>query len=221
MGRKGLAIGGVALIGIGVAVATGVMLPSKAEANAQLTEPIETVAVDNDSGNVTIRAGNVTTTTVRQHFEYRWNRPDNAFTVDGTTLALSGCGWGCDVDYEVVVPRGTNVDGEINSGDLHLEGVNDIRVSANSGRIRAAGITGRVVEVDVDSGNIDVGLDRPASVRLDADSGNIDLTVPPGQYQVVGDTDSGNREVQIASVPGSGNVLDLTTDSGNVMVSGA
>lgn len=220
MARTGLAIGGVVLIGVGAAIAFGVVMPSEFEATDEVTQPIHAVAIDNDSGNVTVRAGGVTTTTVRQQFEYRWDQPGDAFAVEGTTLALRGCGWACTVDYEVVVPRGTTVIGSVDSGDITLEGVDDVRVSADSGSITGERINGSVVEVDVDSGDIELHLTRAADVRAQANSGDIELSVPQGEYQVGGDTDSGSREIQVADVPGAPAVLDLDTDSGDVTVTG-
>ncbi|PXY31528.1 DUF4097 family beta strand repeat-containing protein [Prauserella muralis] len=239
MGRAGLAVGGVALIGVGVAVAFGWLWPSTAEATAELDQPVSTVRVAGDSGDVTIRAADVDAATVRQVFRYRWDRPGDAYSVEGTTLVLGACeDWSCSVDYEVLVPSGTTVTGNVDSGELTIEGVASADVEADSGDIDVRDVAGPVtvrldsgsftgeglsgtVEADLSSGDVDVTLSEPGDVRVSVDSGDVRVAVPEGDYRVDGDSDSGDRDIEITQDPSAGNVLDLGTDSGDVTVTRA
>lgn len=239
MGRTGLAVGGVVLIGVGVAVAFGWLWPSTAEATAEVTQRVDTVDVASDAGDVIIRAADVEATTVRQLFRYRWDQPGDAYSVQGATLVLGECpDWGCSVDYEVLVPRGATVTGHVDSGDLTIEGVASADVGADSGDIDVRDVAGPVtvgldsgsftgaglrgdVRAEVKSGDVEVTLAEPGDVRASADSGDVRLAVPEGDYRVEGDTDSGDRDVQIPQDPAAGNVLDLVTDSGDVTVARA
>ncbi|PRX47539.1 putative adhesin [Prauserella shujinwangii] len=235
MGRAGLAIGGVALIAVGAAIAFGWLWPSTAEATDTVDDPIRDVRIDNESGNVTIRAGDVERTVVRQTYSYRWDRPDAAFAVDGQTLVLNGCDWFCSVSYDVTVPRGTAVRGEVSSGDVTLEGVGAVDVDASSGDVRVVDVSEPVrvdvssgdvhgaglrgdVQVEANSGRIDLRLAEEGTVRAHANSGDIEVAVPDGEYRVEGESNSGDREVQIPQDPAAPNLLELSTNSGDVTV---
>lgn len=235
MSRTGRAAAGVALIGAAVAVGLGWWWPSTADADDVVRERISAVELDTDSGNVTIRTGDVDTTRVQQRFDYTWGEPDAAFSVEDGRLRLADCGWTCSVDYDVVVPRGTSVSGKVDSGNIELEGVTGADVETDSGNIELRDVDGDVkadadsgdidgiqlsgnVEAEADSGNITLSLAKPGNVTADVDSGNIDLIVPDATYRVSGKTDSGQRDVAVATDPDAGHELELESDSGNVTV---
>ncbi|PXY38395.1 DUF4097 family beta strand repeat-containing protein [Prauserella flavalba] len=221
MGRAGLAIGGVALIGVGIAFGLGWFWPATSEATATVDQRVSRVELANDSGDVLVRAEEgAETTTVRQRFSYRWGEPEEAYEVRDGTLVLAGCGSWCSVDYEVIVPEGTTVSGSVDSGDVTLEDVSDVRVQADSGDFTGTRLRG-AVDVSVDSGDLTLTLDEPRDVKLAADSGDVEVTVPDGAYRVIGTTDSGDREIGVTQDPDASAVLDLSTDSGDVTVHAA
>lgn len=235
MNRTVQAIAGIALIGVAVGIATGWAWSDTATAQETLGQRIDAVEIDNDSGDVIIKTGDVDETVVKQRFNYRFDRPGNTFEVAGSTLRLEDCGWWCSVDYEVVVPEGTQVIGKLDSGNLSLVGVASATVEADSGTIELRDIAGPVtVEADsgdiegsglggpvtatVDSGTLTLALSTPNDVTADVDSGSIELTVPEGSYQVGGETDSGTREIEVPTDQSSEHQLQLDTDSGDVTV---
>lgn len=253
MARGGLAIGGVALIGLGAAVGLGWWWPSTAEATERVAEPVRAVDIANDSGDVTIRAAEVDRTIVRQRFSYSWGTPVHAYSYSDGTLVLSGCGAWCSADYEVTVPRGTTVTGSVDSGELRLRGVASADVDVDSGSVSISRVPGPVtvnadsgdvelhdigarISVDADSGsvtatgvhaplearlssgNLTVRLAEPGDVRAALSSGDITLTVPRGSYHVLGDTSSGDRDIDVRRDPGSAHLLELQTSSGDVSV---
>jgi hypothetical protein len=254
MARAGLAIGGIALIGAGAALAFGWWMPNTAQAQATVSEPVRHIVLDTDSGGVDLRVGAVAETTVHQRFSYRWGEPEDAFELSGDTLTLRDCGSWCSVDFEVVVPRGTTVSGQVDSGDVALAGVAGVDVDMDSGNLEIRDVTGPVtadadsgeivltgvasdvvarvdsgnvrgselrgkVDVRADSGNIELRMAARRPVRAEVSSGNIALSVPPGSYDVEGDTDSGDREIEVGDDPNASVVLDLSSDSGDVTVS--
>ncbi|MPY79195.1 MAG: DUF4097 family beta strand repeat protein [Actinophytocola sp.] len=235
MSQTGRAIAGVAFLGIAAMIATGWWWPSTATADDEITEPVRFVEIDNDSGNVSVRADDVETTTVHQRFRYHWNEPDTAFTVEDGTLELNGCGWQCDIDYEVVVPLGATVSGTANSGNIELDGVSGVDVSADSGHVTLSGVDGPIkadadsgnisgedvsgpIEVQADSGNIELTLAEPGDITARADSGTIELVLPDVAYQVSSQVDSGSEEIDVRTDPDSPYVLDLDADSGSIEV---
>ncbi|MQA11092.1 MAG: DUF4097 family beta strand repeat protein [Pseudonocardiaceae bacterium] len=211
MVRPGLALAGVVLIGVGAAIAFGWWDEDTAEASGRVSDPIRSVQIANDNGDVTIRAGDVESTRVRQQFSYRWGEPEDSYQVDGDELVLNDCGWNCSVSYDVVVPRGTAITGSADSGNVTLTDVGDVDVRASSGEVevrRAAG----TVNVDANSGGVElIDIAGPASVH--ANSGNIQGRDLRGDLDVranSGDITLGmSRASNVTAEANSGNI-DLT-----------
>ncbi|RSN37843.1 hypothetical protein DL990_02110 [Amycolatopsis sp. WAC 01416] len=255
MARPLLAIGGIALIGVGVLTGLGWWWPSDAEATAEVTQPIRSVRIENDEGGVKIRTGEGPVR-VHQEFEYRWNKPGDSFRVDGDTLVLAGCGSNCEVRYDVVVPAGIPVTGSLDSGALDIAGVSTVDVTVDSGRVEVRDVPGTVkvrsdsgrvelanigqavtvrassgaikgerlggnVEVRADSGRIELELIKGADVTAQTDSGSVEVTVPAGDYNVTGASDSGRRDIDVNQSGSAQHKLDLNTDSGSVKVKAA
>lgn len=220
MGKPALAIGGVALIVAGAGIALGWNWwpnSARAEASADVTQPVSVVQVDNDSGDVHVRIEDTATTSVRQTFHYRGDPPGDTFTVDGGRLRLSGCGRDCTVDYDIVVPRGTTVNGEVRSGDLTVYGAASVDLRTSSGDIEVRDVTGPVT-TNAKSGDIEVWSSVPQDVRAETASGDIRVVVPADRYRVGGDTKSGDRHIDVAQDPAAQHALDLSTLSGDVTV---
>ncbi|MTD57649.1 DUF4097 family beta strand repeat-containing protein [Amycolatopsis pithecellobii] len=215
MGRPALALGGVALIGAGVAVALGWWWPQTAEAH-ELVPGVQSVRLDVSSGDVRVRAGDAGSTSVVERFRYSGSRPDHAYRLDSGQLVLADCGHDCSVDYEIVVPRGTSVTGNANSGDIELAGVS-ADVSNRSGQIDVRDATGPV-KVHTNSGDISVSLSSPQDVTAQASSGDVDLTVPDERYRIDARTSSGDRKIEIPADPTGLHLLDLQASSGDITV---
>ncbi|OXM50943.1 DUF4097 family beta strand repeat-containing protein [Amycolatopsis alba] len=255
MARPLLALGGIALIGVGVLTGLGWWWPSDAEATSELTQPIKSVRVQNDDGAVKIRTGSGPVK-VHQAFEYRWNKPGDAYRVEGDTLVLAGCGNNCEVDYDVIVPAGIPVSGKVDSGAVEIAGVSTVDITVDSGRVDVNDVPGTVkvkadsgrvelqnigqdvdvyagsgaingerlggnVQARADSGRIDLELVKAANVTAKTDSGSIEVSVPSGDYNVTGTTDSGRRDIDVNQSGSAQYKLDLTTDSGSVKVKAA
>jgi hypothetical protein len=193
--RPRLAIAGLAFIALGLVVWFGWWSPATSEATDQLRGQVRTIALDNGSGNVTIRATDTATTTVHQHYRYHWGKPGRSYRLDGDELTLGDCGWNCTVDYDVTVPRGAVVGGDVSSGELKLSGVSGVDVDVSSGDADIADVTGPV-KLQADSG----------SVRLSDVTGRTDLDVSSGEVQAGGlrgpvgvDASSGNVRLELAT----------------------
>ncbi|WP_232376437.1 DUF4097 family beta strand repeat-containing protein [Amycolatopsis aidingensis] len=253
MVRPGLALGGVLMIGAGVAVAFGWVWPSTAEATDTVAEQVNSVEIDNASGDIAITVADVAETTVRQTFSYRFGKPEDTFSITEGELYLGDCGWWCSVEYEVVLPRAAAVTGDLSSGALTLEGVASADVHGSSGDVRVRDVDGPVrvdvssgdveltdigkeITVDTSSGNIigrdlrgavtaeassgdiTLALTAAGDVRADASSGNIELTVPAGEYRVEGESNAGDRRIEVGRDSAAAHLLRLDTSSGDVTV---
>jgi hypothetical protein len=220
MGRPALAIGGIALIGTGIAIGLGWWWPSTADADHQVAQRIESVRLDTNSGDIRITAGDVTTASVHERFHYSGSRPDQAYQVDGSQLVLTDCGHDCTVDYQVVVPRGTSVSGSAKSGDVDLDGLAVTDVTSTSGEVRVRAAAGPVT-AHANSGDVTVDLASPQNVQVDANSGSVTVTVPTDRYRVQARTNSGDQEIDIVTDPAGPYLLDLEANSGDVKVRSA
>jgi DUF4097 and DUF4098 domain-containing protein YvlB len=141
------------------------------------------------------------------------------------------------VRYEVVVPYGVSVYGNVDSGDISLEHVGDSRVTASSGDIsvrtdraetlaaeadsgditfRTSGV--RDLTATADSGDIRLWLRDLHQVVAHSDSGDVEAIVPRGDYRIHVETDSGERDIGVGRDPASQRSMELTTDSGDVRV---
>ncbi|WP_370945660.1 DUF4097 domain-containing protein [Amycolatopsis sp. cg5] len=227
MARPALALGGIALIGLGVVMGFGWWWPSSAEASGEVGAPIREVRIDNDNGTVKVHTANVTQTTVRQSFSYQWSKPGDAYKVDGERLVLGGCGWNCSVDYDVTVPLNTSVTGHVDSGGIELTGVASADVKADSGSVKITDVAG-LVKVNVDSGDIDLsGIGQDIDVKTSSgsisgdrlrgkaeaktDSGSIKLSLDTAQ-DVTAQADSGSVKI---TVPKDRYQVKGSTDSGS------
>ncbi|WP_186382316.1 DUF4097 family beta strand repeat-containing protein [Amycolatopsis rhizosphaerae] len=222
MGRIALAVGGIVLIGAGIAIATewNWHWSTKAQVDRELAQRIDTVQLDTGSGDVRILAEDVATTTVHQRFSYTGGKPGDAFTVEGGKLVLHDCGNRCDVDYEVVVPRGVAVTGKVTSGETTVRGAAAADVTSTSGNVLVTDATGPV-KVRATSGDVTVAMSMAQNVKVDVTSGNVMVTVPRDRYRVRTGTSSGTQRVDIATDPAGPYELDLNSTSGDVTVSPA
>jgi hypothetical protein len=227
MARPLLALGGIVLIGVGLATAFGWGWGSDFENNATLSQTIRSVKLEGDSGAVKIRAGSGPST-VHQKIGYHWrgNPGDTFYRVDGDQLVLADCGDNCSVDFEVVVPAGVPVSGRVDSGGLDIAGVSSVDVQADSGHARVEDVSG-AVKLQLSSGSIDLRDVGEVSVKSDSGSitgdgvrGPVDVTAESGSVEfalsqgndVRVHADSGSIELK---VPGGPYRVEGNSDSGH------
>ncbi|GAA1243838.1 DUF4097 family beta strand repeat-containing protein [Prauserella halophila] len=224
--RPVLAIGGLVFVGAGAAVAFGIFDESSVT-HRESVAGVGRIELDKGPGNVTIRAGDVEAATVTETKTYRWGGGDPAFEHRDDVLTLPDCGMWCTTSYEIVVPRGVAVSGEIGSGDLEISGAESLDVEVGSGDARVSDVEGDArldagsgeseltsiggaVTVDVGSGGIiGRGLDGP--VRAETGSGGIDLALAR-PASVTASTGSGDISVM---VPRGGYRLEGDSGSGS------
>jgi hypothetical protein len=208
MARPLLALGGIVLIGVGLATAFGWGWGSDFENDATLAQTIRGVKLAGDSGSVKIRTG-PGPSTVHQEVNYHWRgKPgDTFYRVEGDQLVLGDCGTNCSVDFEVVVPAGVPVTGQVDSGGLDIAGVSSVDVQADSGHARVEDVPG-VVKLRLSSGSID--LRDVGEVSLRSDSGSVTGDRVRGPVDVA--ADSGSVELTLVQA----NDVKVHADSGSV-----
>ena len=207
MARPLLALGGIVLIGAGVAIALGWGLGSSVERDTKLTQPIRSVKLAADSGDVKIRVGTGAASVHQKlHYNFR-SAPNDAFHVEGDQLVLESCGRNCSADFEVVVPAGVPVTGSTTSGGVDISGMSSVDVSTDSGDAKVENVAG-LVKLTLDSGSID--LRDVGGVQAHSDSGDVSGDGLRGPVDV--SSDSGSVELTLAQ-PSD---VKVKADSGSV-----
>jgi hypothetical protein len=208
MARPLLALGGIVLIGVGLATALGWGWGSDFENTDTVSQTIRGVKLEADSGAVKIRTGSGPAT-VHEEVGYHWrSKPDGPFyRVDGDQLVLGSCGTNCTVDFEVVVPAGVPVTGKVDSGRLDIAGMSTVDVHVDSGHARVEDVTG-AVKLRMDSGSID--LRNVGAVQLQSDSGSI------AGHDVHGPVDATSSSGSVEFTLVQANDVKVHADSGSI-----
>ncbi|MGW4059127.1 DUF4097 family beta strand repeat-containing protein [Amycolatopsis sp. NPDC004747] len=227
MARPLLALGGIVLIGVGLVTAFGWGWGADFEDTGTVSQPIRSVKLEADSGAVKIRKGSGPVK-VHQEVGYHWrSKPDGPFyRVDGDQLVLGSCGTNCSVDFEVAVPDGVPVTGNLDSGGLDVAGMSTVDVSVDSGHARVEDVPG-AVKLRVDSGSTDLRNVGPVELRSESGAitgddvhGPVDVTSSSGSVEftvvqandVKVHADSGSIHL---TVPGGAYRVEGGSDSGH------
>lgn len=238
--------------------------------DTRIEQRVTSVRVANDSGGVTIRTGDQTS--VHRTVHHDDARPEATHRVEGDALVLDRCPVRrCWIDYEVTVPAGTKVLGQIDSGSVELDGVASVNIRSSSGRVAVRNVPGTVTveaesgpvnvsdvgdavtvrassgsvrvdnvraaltvhadsgtihargiggaaDVESASGTVNVQLTSVQNVRAHADSGEVNVTVPRAAYRLKASTDSGEVSGDVADDASGAHQLDLSSDSGDIVV---
>jgi DUF4097 and DUF4098 domain-containing protein YvlB len=198
------------------------------------------------SGDVTIVAQDRDDVRVDSRARWSLSEPDVRLRRENGRLVLDGeCGfWGqvgpgsCSTNFEIYVPRGTEVEARTSSGDMRVVDLDaDVRLRTSSGDVEAEGVGGQLT-LDSSSGDVgvvgfrgrDVGAHtssgdvtvRAETVpdRVDArtSSGDVTVAVPDAVYDVETNTSSGDEDVQVSQDPDARNVIEARTSSGDVAI---
>lgn len=206
---RAVAAAGVLGAGVLVVSACGVTLQShEYEDDNAVPQRITKVQVDG-AGDLRVRVGD--TASVHRVVHYAENDPGKAtWRVQGDTLVLEDCHHAdCSVDYDVVVPQGTTITGEVGSGSVDLDGLADVNFQAHSGDATIRDVSGSV-NIAANSGSVTVE-NVAGAVAVSADSGDVHLTNLAAA--VTASASSGRVEGS-----GLGGPVKLEADSGAISV---
>jgi Putative adhesin len=212
------------------------------------TEPVHEVRVSTDTGDVVIRAaaaGEETTVVSKGRSAFR-KAEHSAGVKDGVLMVSGACRGSfiiadsCSMDFEIVVPAGSAVQANSNTGNLSIAGpsssvlastdTGDIRVLRVGGSIRLRTSTGDVTgdelkslaaSAQTDTGDVALGFSTaPHQLRAVADTGDVQIRVPDdgSVYQVQASTDTGDRFVSVPTAPTAERSIDAETSTGDVRI---
>ncbi|GAB3463385.1 hypothetical protein GCM10027570_50590 [Streptomonospora sediminis] len=138
--------------------------------------------------------------------------PREDLSMDGGTLvAESACGgaWmfgGCEIDYSIGVPEGTEVQIEAASGDVDLNGVaGDIKAETNTGTISGENLTGKI-HAGTSTGEIELsGVE--GDLDLESNTGSISASGKGGTVKA----ESNTGELELGGFDADRFELETTT----------
>lgn len=208
--RRATAAVAVGLAGAGLLAGCGWSIASSSYTDDQaIGETVTSVRFANDSGNMTIRVGDETT--VHRTVHHGGDKPgEGTVRVRNEVLHLDPCGEpDCWIDYEVTVPAGTAVSGQLDSGTATVSGVAEVNVRASSGEVTVEDVAG-AVNIESASGSVNL-IDIGGAVVAKAESGNVHAEDVRGDVTL--QAASGNVEAR-----GIGGAAQVETSSGTVVV---
>ena len=212
-----------------------VTLPAEVSVTGHLgTGPIElngvsTVDVSTNDGSIKVRdaSGKVSVKTGTGPVDVA-----NAPTVDATTK--DGSISVRNIAGAVVAKTGTgpinitdakgDVDATTTDGSIDLTTVaGKATARTGTGPINGTGISGTRSELHTSDGSITLQFSTAQDIEAHTNTGPITLTVPPSDqgYRVQTQTDSGPTQIDIATVPTGGHLLNLSTKDGSITVRSA
>ncbi len=218
MGTRQAVLGTAVAAGLLVLGGCGMFEQNRETDMEEYGEAITSLQFDVDSGDLKVTTGDKTS--VKRTIHYGDDLPGATVRVEDGALVLSSCELrNCSIDYEVVVPEGTTVNGQLDSGSADLGGIGEVNLQASSGDITLRDVGG-AANVTVDSGTISAdGVDGPAT--LSASSGDVTARNVAGATQV--NSDSGTVTVSLTKpesvrVQASSGDIDVTVPQGSYAV---
>jgi hypothetical protein len=208
MSRRRVVLG-VCAIGVGTLLLSGCdgfrVTSSQFSDDTGVQQAVTAVRLETGSGTVRVRVGpqpNIHRTVYHVN-----ERPGQTSRFDGSTLVLEDCKQrNCSVDYDVTLPAGAKVMGDVGSGEVEIVAMSEVGVRAGSGDVRVRDVPGPVT-VDVASGRAELtGLGQTAVVE--ASSGDIVLAGIKGDVTVR----SHSGEVEASGLSGKASVESSSGD---------
>jgi hypothetical protein len=192
-----------------------------------VSSPVTGLVVRGSVGAVSIAGGDRSTVAITAHLVYRGNAPVITRQVTGGVLDLGyrlpSCS-DCGVSFDLTVPRGLGVTVRLGVGQIRLSGLSGtIAASTGVGDIRASGMSGPRVRLTTGPGMISAGFTAPPQqIFARSGIGSVAIRVPSGTaYRVTASTQEGSVRVSVPRAAASSHVIQATTGTGTVTVTGS
>jgi hypothetical protein len=178
-------------------------------------------------GAVNITGADRSTVSITAHLAYRGSAPVITRQVTGGVLELAyrlpSCS-DCGVSFDLTVPRGLGVTVRLGVGEIRLSGLSGtIAASTGVGDIRASGMSGSRVRLTTGPGMISAGFTAPPrQIFARSGIGSVAIRVPSGTaYRVTASSQTGAVRVSVPRAAASSHVIQATTGTGTVTVTGS
>jgi len=192
-----------------------------------VNSPVTGLVVRASVGGVSIVGGDRNTVAITAHLVYRGSAPVITRRVTGGVLDLGyQCPSGsrdCGVFFDLTVPRGLGATVRLEVGQIRLSGLSGtITASTGIGQVQASGMSGPRVRLTTGTGMISAGFTAPPQkIFARSGIGSVAIRVPSGTaYRVAASTQEGSVRVSVPRAAASSHVIQATTGTGSVTVTG-
>ena len=193
-----------------------------------VSSPVTGLVVRGSVGNVSITGGDRSTVAITAHLVYRGSAPVLTRRVTGGVLDLGyrcpSNSRHCGVSFDLTVPRGLGMTVRLQVGQIRLSGLSGtITASTGVGQIQASGMSGPRVRLTTGPGMISAGFTAPPQqIVARSGVGSVTIRVPSGTaYRVTASTQVGAVRVSVPRAAASSHVIQATTGTGTVTVTGS
>jgi len=193
-----------------------------------VSQAVSGLVVRDSVGAVSITGGDRSTVSIAARLVYRGGAPVVTRQVSGGVLELGyrcpASSRDCGVAFDLVVPRGLGVTVRLGVGQIRLSGLSGtIAVSTGIGQIQASGMSGPQVRLTTGTGMISAGFTAPPQqVFAHSGIGAVAIRVPSGTaYRVTARTQIGSVRVSVPRAAAAAHVIQATTGTGTVTVTGS
>ena len=193
-----------------------------------VNSPVTGLVVRASVGAVSIAGGDRNTVAITAHLVYRGSAPVITRQVTGGVLDLGyRCPSGsrdCGVFFDLTVPRGLGATVRLEVGQIRLSGLSGtITASTSIGQVQASGMSGPRVRLTTGTGMISAGFTAPPQqIFARSGIGSVAIRVPSGTaYRVAASTQEGSVRVSVPRSAASSHVIQATTGTGTVTVTGS
>jgi Putative adhesin len=215
------------LVLCGAAFLVSEVLHRDAQSNSVITGAVHRIVVNNDAGDVDIRAGLTSDVMVSRHDSWLLDRPTVSERYANGTLSISTkCGTlkavlRCRANLVIDAPPEVDVVVRAGSGNVDLRGLSGrADIETKSGDIRTHRLNPVTVRAETDAGNVSLDLfGQPTRTMAISDAGDVRVVVPYGPYRVDANTDGGKVKVEgVIRDDLAPQTIDAVTSAGNILV---
>ena len=178
-------------------------------------------------GAISITGGDRSTVAITAHLVYRGGAPVITHGVTGGVLDLGyRCPSGsrdCGVSFDLTVPRALAVTVRWGIGQIRLSGLTGpVDVHTGIGQIQASALSGLLIRLYTGTGMISAACTSPPRLLVaNSGVGTVTVRVPSGTaYKVAAGTQVGAVRITVAQAATSSHVIQASTGTGTVAVTG-
>ncbi|WP_432494018.1 DUF4097 family beta strand repeat-containing protein [Kineococcus auxinigenes] len=222
-GRAALAVLAAAVVGFGAVDVLGDLTATRTESTREIGGVVAAVRTVGGTGDVVVVADPAAQgVQLRTLVHDGWARArSSADVVDGELRLSADCGSGswlspCEVDWELTVPEGLDLNLRTGTGDQELTGVfGAVTARAGTGDVRWDSASGGSLDVETGTGELEV-RGEVASLRARAGTGDVEAWFDTAPTTVEVTTGTGDATVR---VPTDGTyAVDVSTGLGDEVV---
>ena len=219
-----------------MAIAAGVaILLMRTVARTEVTDlftapaPIADVAIDVDTGGVTVDGGADSALTARITRGYAFWGPEITTVASAGKVTMTadcpllGVISACSADFDVVAPAGVTVNAKSTAGSVMVTGIaGPVTAASTAGGVAVLRSKASTVSATSTAGDVRVEtITVPSLVTASTSAGSVDVEVPRGAYRIDASATAGSVNLNgVTRDQGSSKVIRASATAGDVSITG-